>query len=76
MTKSKQNRLRRIFKRKYDSEKYFARGMTKSNCHTQTVLTSTGRSCILMSQAKSPTVYAKSKGGQMQFFGRTIEPFE
>ena len=54
----------------------FGKGMTKSNCHTQTVLTSTGRSCILMSQAKSPTVYAKSKGGQMQFFGRTIEPFK
>lgn len=76
MTKAKQNRLRRIFKRKYDSEKYFARGMTKSNCQSQTVLTSTGKACILMKQAKSPTVYAKSKGGQMQFFGRTIEPFE
>ena len=76
MTKAKQNRLRRIFKRKYDSEKIWARNMTNSNCHTQTVLTSTGKACILMSQAKSPTVYAKSRGGQMQFFGRTKEPFE
>lgn len=76
MTKAKQNRLRRIWKRKYDSEKIWARNMTNSNCHTQTVLTSTGKACILMSQAKSPTVYAKSRGGQMQFFGRTKEPFE
>ncbi len=72
MTKAKQNRLVRIWKRKYDSEKYWARNMTNSNCGVQKRLTTTGESCKLMSEAKSLRVFTNGgRGSQAQFFART-----
>jgi|TARA_R100001530_G_scaffold31868_3_gene25044 predicted DsbA family dithiol-disulfide isomerase len=72
MTKSKQNRLRRRLKRKYDSEKYWARNMTNSNCGVQKRLTTTGESCDLMSETKNLIIFTNGgRGSQAQFFART-----
>jgi len=75
-TTAKQNRLRRIKKRKYNSEKYFARRMRKSSCKIQNRITSTGETCSNMRRAYPVVLYANSIGGHKQFFGRTYEPFK
>ena len=69
-TTAKQNRLRRISKRKHDSEKYFARSMVKSDCKIQRRLTSTGGSCVSMSNASPAIIYLNSTGAHKQFFAR------
>lgn len=70
-TTAKQHRLRRILKRKHDSEKYFARSMAKSDCKIQRRLTSTGESCMSMSTAKPAVIYLNNTGAHKQFFART-----
>ena len=69
-TTAKEQRLRRVSKKKHDSEKYFARRMAKSDCTVQLRLSCMGEVCSRMSTAKPAIVYLNSKGAHKQFYSR------
>jgi hypothetical protein len=70
----RQHKLRRIWKRKYDADNCMGRDAGK-DMRRVTQLTSTGKTCTALKAEGWPTIYANSKGGHIQFWGKTFEPF-
>ena len=73
-TTAKQNRLRRIWKRKNSIGKMSKQAKQLAIKRTQ--LTSTGLACTTLKNAASPQVFLGTPQSHAQFWGRTYEPFK
>jgi len=73
-TTAKQNRLRRIWKRKNSIGKMSKQAKQLAIKRTQ--LTSTGLACTTLKNAASPQVFLGTPQSHAQFWGRTYESFK
>ncbi len=74
-TTAKQNRLRRIWKRKKDSVDIMGK-QAKQLAIKRTQLTSTGLACTTLKNSARPQVFLGTPQSHAQFWGRTYEPFK